>query len=368
MNLFLLLVTLISFQAQAQAQDKKIYTSEGQKFSVEKMTEKSGIIWGMDFLPDKRIIMTVKSGEIFIFNPQDKSTIKVEGVPKVYHEGQGGLLDIKVHPEFAKNSLIFFTYSEPVGDKATTALGKAELKGNKLTGFKKIFSAFEANDNDIHFGSRIAFFENHLFITIGDRNERHKAQDLNYHNGKIIRIKEDGRIPHDNPFIKRKDAKPEIWSLGHRNPQGLAVHPLRNELWSVEFGPRGGDEVNLINKGENYGWPVITYGREYYGPKIGEGTHKAGMVQPLVYWTPAISPSGFTIYNAEVFPKWKGNLFLANLGTQHIRRIVFEGTKAIKQEELLKDLEYRFRHVIQGPDGLIYFSTDEGLLARLKKE
>ncbi len=366
MKFFLLLVVLVSLPTHAK--DKKIYSSEGQKFSVEKLTEKPGIIWGMDFLPDKRIIFTVKSGEVFIFNPQDKSTTKIEGVPQVYNEGQGGLLDIKVHPEFAKNSLIFLTYSEPVGDRATTALGRAELKGNKLNGFKKIFSAFEANDNDIHFGSRIAFFDKHIFISIGDRNERHKAQDLNYHNGKIIRIKEDGSIPEDNPFIKRKDAKPEIWSYGHRNPQGLTVHPLRNELWSVEFGPRGGDEVNLIKKGDNYGWPIITYGREYYGPKIGEGTHKAGMVQPLVYWTPAISPSGFTIYHAEVFPKWKGNLFLANLGTQHIRRVVFEGTQAVKQEELLKDLEYRIRHVIQGPDGLIYFSTDEGLLARLKKE
>ena len=366
MKFFLLLIVLISFNSHAD--NKKIYISEGQKFSVEKLAEKSGIIWGMDFLPDNRIIFTVKSGEVFLFNPKDKSTSKIEGAPQVYTGGQGGLLDIRVHPEFAKNSLIFLTYSEPVGDKATTALGKAELKGNKLIGFKKIFSAFEANDNDIHFGSRIAFFENHIFISIGDRNERHKAQDLNYHNGKIIRIKEDGSIPEDNPFIKRKDAKPEIWSFGHRNPQGLSVHPLRNELWSVEFGPRGGDEVNLIKKGENYGWPVITYGREYYGPKIGDGTHKEGMVQPLVHWTPAISPSGFIIYHAEVFPKWKGNLFLANLGTQHIRRIVFDGTKAMKQEELLKDLEYRFRHVMQGPDGLIYFSTDEGLLARLKKE
>lgn len=366
MKVISILISLISFQILADT--KKIYTSEDQKFSVEKLTSKSGIIWGMDFLPENKIIFTVKSGEVFIFNNEDKSTLKVEGLPKVYNEGQGGLLDIKVHPEFSKNSFIYMTYSEPVGDKSTTALGRAILKGNKLTGFKKIFSAHEANENDIHFGSRIAFYDKHIFMSIGDRNERHKAQDLSFHNGKIIRIKEDGSIPDNNPFIKTKEAKPEIWSFGHRNPQGLFVHPLRNELWSVEFGPRGGDEVNLIKKGENYGWPVITYGREYYGPQIGEGTHKEGMVQPLIYWTPAISPSGFIVYNGEVFPKWKGNLFLANLGTQHLRRIVFEGTKPVKQEELLKELGYRFRHVIQGPDGLIYFSTDEGLLARLIKE
>lgn len=366
MKLLLLLLFLMSLSTFGK--EKKVYTSEGQNFSIEKLTEKTGIIWGMDFLPDSRIIFTVKSGEVYIFNPKDKTTTKIQGAPKVHDDGQGGLLDIRVHPEFSKNHLIFMTYSEPLGNKATTALGKAELKGNKLTAFKKIFSAHEASDNDIHFGSRIAFLDKHIYITIGDRNERHKAQDLSFHNGKIIRIKEDGSVPADNPFVDKKEARPEIWSYGHRNPQGLSVHPVSKELWSVEFGPRGGDEVNLIKKGENYGWPVISYGREYFGPKIGEGTHKEGMVQPLVYWTPAISPSGFTIYNGEVFPKWKGNLFLANLGTQHIRRIVFEGTKPVKQEELLKDLDYRFRHIIQGPDGLIYFSTDEGLLARLKKE
>lgn len=365
MKILLVLSLLFNLSALAEA---KIYTSGAHKFSVKKLVSKEGVIWGMDFLPDRKLVFTMRSGKMFIYNPEDKKTSEVTGVPEVYAVGQGGLLDVRAHPDFSKNNYLYFTYSLPVGEKATTALARGVLKDNKLKNVEKLFSAHEPNDNDIHFGSRIAFHDGYVFISIGDRNERQQAQSLKYHMGKIIRLKDDGSIPKDNPFVQTAGALSEIWSYGHRNPQGLEYHVERKELWSVEFGPRGGDEVNIIKKGENYGWPLVSYGREYYGPKIGEGTHKEGITQPILHWTPAISPSGFTIYTGEEFPKWKGHLFLANLASRHLRRVVLEGTKSVKQEELLKDLDYRFRHVTQGPDGLIYFSTDEGILARLKKE
>lgn len=343
---------------------EKTYTSEGQKFAVETLVEHSEPVWGVDFLPEGKVIFTERHGKMFIYEGPKKVT-EISGVPKVQVEGQGGLLDVRVHPEFAKNKLVYITYSEPVGKKNTTALGVGKLENNKLIEFKKLFSADKPNNNSHHFGSRIEFDgKGHIFITVGDRGERHQAQDLSDHLGSVLRLKEDGTAPTDNPFINQKGAKTEIWSYGHRSPQGLTRHPETNELWLVEMGPRGGDEVNVIKAGKNYGWPVVTYGSEYYGPKIGV-KEKAGMEQPLVYWVPSISPSGADFYFGDKFPKWKGNLFLACLSGQHLRRISFEGQKPSKQEELLKDLDYRFRQVRRGPDGLIYLGTDEGKLLRL---
>ena len=232
---------------------------------------------------------------------------------------------------------------------------------------KKIFTGNNLDADGIHFGSRLEFDDKgYLFVSLGERNVRERSQQLSFHNGKIIRLKDDGSIPHDNPFSRDTNAKPEIWSYGHRNPQGLVRDPKTGDLWSTEMGPRGGDELNLIKAGANYGWPVITYGREYYGPKIGEGTHKDGMEQPIAYWVPSISPSGMTIYHGEVFPKWKGNIFLGNLSGAHLRRLVLnDQKKVIHQEELLKSQNYRIRNVRSGPDGYRYISTDSGLIARL---
>lgn len=343
---------------------EKTYTSEGQKFAVETLVDLDEPIWGLDFLPSGRIIFTQRHGKMFI-HEGPKKLIEISGLPKVHAEGQGGLLDVRAHPHFNKNQFIYFTYSEPVGGKSTTALGRGKLQGNKLVEIKKLFSAEKPNTNSHHFGSRIEFDEGgHVFITIGDRGKRDQAQDLSDHLGTVVRLKEDGGLPEDNPFIKQKGAKAEIWSYGHRSPQGLARHPKTGELWLVEMGPRGGDEVNLIQKGKNYGWPVTTHGSEYYGPKIGK-PKKEGMEQPLVYWVPSISPSGADFYDGDRFPKWKGNLFLACLSGQHLRRLVLEGYQVVKQEVLLKDLDYRFRHVRRGPDGLLYLGTDEGKLIRL---
>lgn len=342
-----------------------ISVAMAQDFQTEILTDQSEIIWGFDFLKDGHIIFTERGGEIKVFDPKTKKISQIQGVPKVWANGQGGLLDIRVHPK--NKDQIFFTYSEPVGKKATTAVAFATLKGDHLTQFKKIFSAHEPTDEEIHFGSRIEFDgEGHLFVTIGERNQRKQVQDLKYHMGKVLRLNEDGTPVKGNPFFGRSDALPEIWSYGHRNPQGLVRNPMTGDLWLAEMGPRGGDEVNLIKAGANYGWPVVTYGREYYGPKIGEGASKAGMTDPVAYWVPSISPSAIAFYNGEAFPKWKGNLFLANLSGMHLRRLVLNGQKIVGQEELLRDQNLRFRNVRPGPDGFLYFSTDNGKLGRLK--
>jgi glucose/arabinose dehydrogenase len=345
------------------AKDKN-YTSEDQKFSHEVFFTRSDVIWGFDFLSDNRIIFTERGGKMAIFDPITKKVTELSGVPKVHAHGQGGLLDVRVHP---KSGLIYFTYSEPIkGDISTTAWAMATLSGDKLISVKKLFSAHQPNDNEIHYGSRIEFDgKGHIFITVGDRNERHHAQELKFHQGKVLRFREDGSVPGDNPFVAVKGARPEIWSYGHRNPQGLVIHPESGQLWEAEFGPRGGDEVNLIIPGKNYGWPVVTFGKEYWGPKIGEGTKKEGMEDPVIHWVPSISPSAMAFYQGETFPKWKGNLFLATLSSTHIHRIVLDGKKVVKEEELLKDLDYRFRNIRSHKDGFLYYSTDEGKLGRI---
>lgn len=339
-------------------------TSEGQNFKLETVTQRKDIVWGFDFLADGKIIFSERKGSVKIFDPKTKKVTDIEGAPKVWASGQGGLLDIRVHPT-SKNQ-IYFTYSEPVDKNATTALGSATLSGDKLTQVKKLFSASEPNSNTIHFGSRIEFDGNgHIFMTVGERDERPHVQDLNYHTGKVIRLNEDGSVPKDNPYVKQKNAKPEIWSFGHRNPQGLVRNSSTGELWSAEMGPLGGDELNLIKPGVNYGWPVVTYGREYSGAQISETPTKAGMEDPVAYWVPSISPSGITIYTGDLFPKWKGNIFIGTLSGQHLRRLVMDEKKVVKQEELLKEQGLRIRSVRTGPDGALYISTDDGMIARL---
>lgn len=360
------LICWIAFSAinKVAAQPQSGMISEGQEFRMEILTQQKDVVWGFDFLSDGKIIFTERQGALKIFDPKTKKVSDVAGAPAVYAKGQGGLLDIRVHP--TNKNQIFLTYAEPMDKKATTALASAILSGTKLTQFKKLFSAIDPNDNEIHFGSRIEFDgEGHVFVTAGERNKRDQAQELKNHFGKVLRLNEDGTIPKDNPFAKLKTAKPEIWSFGHRNPQGLVRNPLTGDLWLAEMGPKGGDELNLIRPGLNYGWPVVTFGREYSGPKIGEGTSKPGIENPVVYWVPSISPSGMTIYHGDVFPKWKGNIFIGALSGQHLRRLILDGQKVIKQEELLMYQGMRIRHVRTGPDGFLYLSTDDGRIARL---
>lgn len=340
------------------------HSSQEHKFRYEVLTQQQDVIWGFDFLADGRILFTERQGRMAILDPRRKGVFPVKGVPSVWAKGQGGLLDVRVHPQ--KKNEIYFTYSMPAGKGATTAVGKATLEGTELKNVQTIFKAHEANTNNIHFGSRIEFGKDgKIYFAVGDRNERDQVQDLGYHIGKVIRINEDGSAPADNPFINTKGARPEIWALGVRSPQGLNFHPETGDLWESEMGPRGGDELNIIKKGLNYGWPVVTYGREYWGPKIGEGTSKAGMEQPVIHWVPSISPSAMTFYTGTSFPKWKGNIFLANLSGQHVRRLILANNKVVGQEELLKNEGTRFRNIRTGPEGFLYVSSDDGKIARL---
>jgi glucose/arabinose dehydrogenase len=359
---------LASCFGNALAQEPLSHSSESHALKTEYLVDRKDVIWGFDFLPDGRIIFTEKSGKMILHDPAKRTSVEVAGLPPIKVVGQGGLLDVRVHPDFKKNGLLYFAYVEGLeGGRHTTAVARAKLDGTKLTELKRLFSAFEPNENGIHFGTRIEFDgKGHVFFAIGDRDARPQVQSLGHHIGKLLRLNEDGSVPSDNPFVKREGAKPEIWSLGHRSPQGLAFRPGTSELWLAEMGPRGGDELNLIRAGANYGWPVITFGKEYSGFPVGKGiTKKEGMEQPVTYWVPSISMSGMAFYTADAFPKWKGNLFLAGLGSMQIRRLVLNGQKVVHQESLLQKLGHRFRNVRQGPEGHLYFSTDDGKLGRI---
>lgn len=341
------------------------FKSEKHNFKVEVLHQTDDVIWGLDFVDPNTVIFTERAGKLKTFDLKTKKVQTLTGSPEVWAKGQGGLLDVRVRKQQGKTK-IYLSYAEPVKSDATTALFLGDLVGGKIENGKKIFSAQTPNSNKIHFGSRIEFDEKgFLYLSVGDRNERDLAQSLEHHTGKILRLNEDGSIPSDNPFIETKNAKKEIWSYGHRNPQGLAWNSVTGQLWEAEFGPRGGDEINLIKKSANYGWPVVTYGREYYGPKISDQVTKAGIENPVVHYVPSISPSAIAFYQADQFHQWKGNLFVGNLSSSHLRRLEISENKVIAQEELLKTLYWRIRMVRQGPDGYIYLGTDDGRLARL---
>ena len=359
---------ILSFSFSLSAQTTKKYETDKAVVAWELLLQRGDVIWGFDFLPSGEILFTERSGKLFKYNPTSGKVDALQGVPTVYSQGQGGLLDVKVHPDFAKNKLILFSYSEPIGKEATTSVIRAQLTDKGLKKVKRIFRAKAQGNEDIHFGGRIEFENSkHFFLSVGDRNERNKAQSLKDHNGKILRLDMEGKAPADNPFVKDKEALSEIWSLGHRNPQGLMRDPRNGELWGVEFGPRGGDELNRIEKGKNYGWPLFTQGKEYWGPSIGEAVSKPGFEEPVVNWTPSISPSGAALYIGDKLPMWTGDMFLANLAATHLRRLRFKEGKVIEQEVLLKDMASRFRNVRQSPDGFLYISTDDGKIGRLTK-
>lgn len=319
-----------------------------------------GIVWGFDFIDKDTMIVNLKSGQMFLYSIPTDSRKEIS-IPKPYQVGQGGLLDVLYDPQ---THYIFWTFSEKRGENVVTSLARGEYKNKTVENIKVIFRSQVIGDGGRHFGSRLVMKDKHLYMTIGDRGERDNSQLLSNHNGTILRLTLDGKAPADNPFIKRKGALPEIFSYGHRNPQGIDTHPESKEIFSDEYGPRGGDELNLVKAGKNYGWPVITYGNEYWGPKIGT-THKKGMEQPITYWTPSISPSGMVFYRGDKIKAWKGNIFLAALGNKHLRRLVLEGNKVVQQEKLFESKDERIRHVRNSPDGYLYFSTDSGKIIRI---
>lgn len=332
--------------------------------------------WAVAFLPDGRILITERPGRLRVVEKGSLHPTPIHGLPEIVADGQGGLLDVALHPNYLQNGWIYFSYAAPDPDslfsKSGTAVARAKLKDHNLVEWQVLYTMKHMTGSGRHFGSRLAFDkDNYLYITVGDRGERPRAQELSDSAGSVLRLHDDGSIPKDNPFVNDPKAHPAIYSYGHRNPQGMTVHPQTDEVWIHEHGPKGGDEINLIKAGINYGWPIITYGSNYVlGTKIGEGTHKAGMAQPIHQWTPSIAPSGMTFYTGDKFKLWQGSLFIGALKYQMLVRLELGENKVMKQELLLKDQLGRIRDVRTGDDGYLYLLIDssEGKLVRLVEE
>lgn len=354
---------LLAIPANAQ-NEPAVVKSEKSNIRVEVIATGLQNPWGLTFLPDGRALVTERPGRLRIIGKDNKLSDPVSGVPEVAAVGQGGLLDVALSPDFAKDNLVFLSFAEPrgaSGSSTSVARGKLVEKDGKATleDVKIIFRQEPARIGGFHFGSRLVFArDGNLFVTTGERNLKTPSQDLSNHIGKIIRIMPDGGVPKDNPFVNDKNAKPEIWSWGHRNVQGATLHPQTGKLWLTEHGPRGGDEINIPEAGKNYGWPVIGFGVDYSGAKMHEGTHKEGMEQPIHHWTPSIGPSGAMFYTGDLFPAWKGNLFTGSLVFTSLYRIELNGEKVTKEEPLLESLGDRIRDVRQAPDGSIWLLTD----------
>jgi glucose/arabinose dehydrogenase len=359
--------TLAVAALPASAQQPQRLKTEKAEIVVETVARGLDSPWGLAFLPDGRILVTEKSGRLRIVSADGQASPPLGGVPRVYAQGQGGLLDVALDPKFSENRLVYLTYSEPREGGAATAAGRGRLNeaGTALEEFQVIFRQQPAESGGYHFGSRLAFTpDGKLFISTGDRFKFSPAQDLSTHIGKLIRINPDGSTPPDNPFVNHADAKPEIWSYGHRNSQGLAVHPQTGVLWEGEFGPRGGDEINVPEPGRNYGWPLVSWGDHYDGRKIPRPSTRPDLADAVRHWTPSISFSGIAFYAGDAFPAWRGNLLLAGLASETLTRLTLDGTRVTAEERIA--MGECIRDVEAGPDGFVYLLTDEGRLLRLK--
>ncbi len=337
------------------------FQSSAGSLSVETVARGLERPWALAFLPDGRMLVTERRGRLLLVT-REGTTTPIEGVPQVRASGQGGLHDVVLDRDFANNRTIYFCFAEAAQGGGRTSMARAKLPDNaaRLEDVSVIFRQEGPLSSGNHYGCRIVQArDGNLFLTMGDHfTYRDEAQNLANHIGKIVRVRPDGAVPPDNPFVNRQGAKPEIWSYGHRNSQGAALHPQSGKLWMHEHGPRGGDEINIPEAGKNYGWPVIGYGIDYSGAKIHEATQKAGMEQPIKYWVPSIAPSGMAFYTGDLFPAWKGSLFVGALAGTMLVRIELDGEKAGKEERLLRDLGERIRDVRQGPDGAIWLLTD----------
>lgn len=360
------LIVIVLFTVFACAQDKNPVNT---KHTYEVVVEGLSIPWGFTFLPDNSILITENEGEIIHFKNGKKTEIK--NAPEIYNRGQGGLLDIVLHPNYINNGWIYITYASTEGkDKGGhTALMRAKLKDNSLIEKQVLYKASPNTTKGQHFGSRIVFDdEGFLYFTIGERGNRDvNPQDITRDGGKVYRLHDDGRIPEDNPFIKDNNAKKAIYSYGHRNPQGMVIHPETRDIWTHEHGPKGGDEINIIKAGKNYGWPIISYGINYIGTKFTDITEKDGMEQPLHYWDPSIAPSGMEFISSNRYDGWKGNLLIGSLKFQYLDNCYIKNDKVVKEERLLDGLG-RVRSVNQGPDGYIYVGIENlGIVKLIKK-
>ncbi|MGB5299735.1 MAG: PQQ-dependent sugar dehydrogenase [Thiogranum sp.] len=365
----LLLSLLALLPLPNYAASPQVIKSEKQTFLVEEVTDGLSIPWGLAFISNTQLLITERAGSIKLLDMQKKTLTPIQGAPAVMAQGQGGLLDVAVPPDFKTGDWIYFTFVRNKGGEGVTVLARAKLTANKLVQWQDLLETQSATGTGRHFGSRIVFDENgYVYFGVGDRGERPMSQDLSNHAGSVMRLYRDGRVPQDNPFNKRADVQPEIWSYGHRNPQGMAYDYANKRLWLIEHGPRGGDEINRVLPGRNYGWPVISYGKEYWGPlAVGEGTHREGMEQPIKQYTPSIAPSSLLLYSGNSFPAWRGNLFSGALKLTHLNRVTLsEDGKAIGEERLLDELDERIRALAQGPQGWLYFSTDSGKIYVMK--
>jgi glucose/arabinose dehydrogenase len=369
---FLLAAMLAGIGTQAPAQTIR---SDQAEFRVSVVSAGLEHPWSVAFLPDGRYLVSERPGRLRLIGVDGRLEPQpVGGVPAVAAIGQGGLLDVVLHPRFADNGWVYLSYAGPGPGGSGTEVVRGRLvtdgAGARLDDLQVIYRQQPKSDGRVHFGSRLVFDRaGFLYITQGDRGERERAQRLDDLAGKLVRLHDDGRIPADNPWTGEAGARPEIFSLGHRSMQGAALHPATGELWTHEHGPQGGDEINIVRRGRNYGWPVISYGVNYViGTQIGVGTHRDGLEQPLYQWTPSIAPSGMAFYTGDRFPAWRGNLFVGALKYQMLVRLELDGDRVVREERLLASREGRIRDVRQGPDGLLYLLTDaaDGKLLRLE--
>jgi glucose/arabinose dehydrogenase len=361
---FLLALLLIAAGAQAasQAPQGAVFETNAHKIRVVPIAEGLANPWSVAFLSDGDMLVTERPGRLRLIRKGVLQSEPIGGVPEVRYRNHGGLMDIALHPNFAQNGLLYLTYSKPREKSATTALLRARFDGKQLVDAKDIFVAEAWTTSDVNFGSRIAFApDGTIYMSIGERNfpfpqnQGMSAQDVNTHMGKIVRLRDDGSVPPDNPFVGKSGHKPEIYSYGHRNPQGMTIHPATGAVWASEHGPLGGDEVNIILPGRNYGWPLVTYGRGYDGKPITEFTQREGMEQPRFYWVPSLGITNLLFYTGDRFPMWKGELIVAGHGAMLIQRVRLEGRGTNERESIVTNvLRRRFRDLRQGPDGLLY--------------
>ena len=366
--LFLSMAALTPLAAQDRS---SVITSEKHAFRLTTVVTGLENPWSVAFLPDGRLLITERAGRLrlvgsdFRLDPQP-----IGGLPESLERGQGGLLDVALHPQYAQNGWIYWAYNAPGPGGWGTAMARGKLQGHRMTSVQVLFSMHPKTRSNQHFGGRIVFDKaGMVYLTLGDRGDKDRAQRLDDHAGSVIRLHDDGRVPADNPFVNRAGALPEKWTLGNRNMQGAALHPQTGEVWTHEHGPQGGDEINVMRPGLNYGWPVITYGVNYgLGTRIGEGQAKPGMVQPLHKWVPSVAPSGMAFVSGSQFPQWQGDLLVGALRGQLLVRLVLDGEKVLREERLLQGRAGRIRDVRMGPDGLIYLLSDgpDGDLMRLE--
>ncbi len=369
-----LLLSLIFALNISQVQALSTEPPTAKSVTTEALVQGQGIVWGMDWLTPDTLIFTERQGRMKLLNVQTGKLTNIGNVPAVWAKGQGGLLDVVVHHSSSQSSdstpWIYFTYSKPKGKTAATTLARAQLIDNKLVNLSDLLVTQSVSDTARHFGSRIAFDnDQHVFFSVGDRGHRPNGQDLSTHAGSILRLHLDGSVPEDNPFVGQSNALPEIYSYGHRNPQGLCYDQAQNGLWSSEHGPRGGDEVNWITSGTNYGWAEVSHGKEYWGPiDVGEAKHKAGMADPKKLYIPSIAPGSLLCYQTAETSAWQGNLFLGALKLTHLNRLTVNAQQEITAEErLLQNQNLRIRALQQDPQGNLYVSTDDGQILRIAK-